>query len=76
MHTSDEKLFSLAEATVLIPRFELIIKRMQCLKLRIRQEMELLAFSFGQCAHDMAIAQLCQRKPKIHRMLSTNTTAD
>lgn len=67
---NNEKLFSLAEANALIPRIELIVSRMQCLALQIRQEMEQLAPNSDQSAHDGTIAQLLRLKPELQPLFT------
>jgi hypothetical protein len=67
---SNEKLFSLAEANALIPRIELIMERIQRLRLHIQQELEHLGHSSVQCAHDVTIAQLLREKPTLRPLFA------
>ncbi|MBM4256354.1 MAG: DUF2203 family protein [Deltaproteobacteria bacterium] len=64
---SREHFFSVAEANALIPRFELILDRMQRASLKIREELAAIAQEHGERSLDqMSVHQLIQMKPALH----------
>ena len=64
---SHEQLFTLAEANALVPRFELILERMQRVSLIIREEMSAITEEqVKQSLAQLSIHQLLQRKPALH----------
>ncbi len=64
---SHEQLFTLAEANALVPRFELILERMQRVSLMIREEMSAITEEQSEeSLAQLSIHQLLQRKPALH----------
>ena len=62
-----EQLFTLAEANALVPRFEMILERMQRVSLMIREEMSAITEEQGEeSLAQLSIHQLLQRKPALH----------
>lgn len=65
-HDYPETLFSLEEANALLPRFELILERMQRTSMKVREEMATLTQEQGeQALENLSVHQLLRLQPSL-----------